>query len=152
MRCSERGRAVAVPIAALAELWSLYRRKADEMPTFGRVAPTIPVTDMERALRFYRDILGFTVAFTNGKSVSFAVINQGGAQLHLEVQPGKAGSSHAHIMVDDLDAVHERLVRAGAAVRQAPKVQEWGLRDVVIADPDGNTFEIAEPAGERASV
>lgn len=117
------------------------------MPTFGRVAPTVPVADMERALRFYRDVLGFTVSFTNGVPATFAVINQGSAQLHLGVQPSKAGSLHAHIMVDDLDAVHERLVRAGATLRQAPQVQEWGLRDIVIADPDGNTFEIAEPAG-----
>ena len=122
------------------------------MPTFGRVAPTIPVADLERALRFYRDILGFTVAFTNGEPASFAVIIQGSAQLHLEVQPSKAGSAHAHIMVDDLDAVHKRLVGAGAAVRQAPQMQQWGLRDMVIADPDGNTFEIAQPAGKPASI
>jgi catechol 2,3-dioxygenase-like lactoylglutathione lyase family enzyme len=122
------------------------------MATFGRVAPSIPVADIERALRFYRDVLGFTVSFTNGNPASFAVINQGGAQLHLRVQAGRAGSSHAHIMVDDLDAVYERLLRAGATVRQAPKVQEWGLRDIVIADPDGNTVEIAEPVGEPTSV
>jgi catechol 2,3-dioxygenase-like lactoylglutathione lyase family enzyme len=122
------------------------------MPTFGRVAPAIPVVDLERALRFYRDALGFTVTFTKGDPVSFAVISQHGAQLHLGVQPAKAGSAHAHIMVDDLDAVYERLLRAGAAVRQPPKVQEWGLRDIVVADPDGNTFEIAEPAGAPASV
>lgn len=121
------------------------------MPTFGRVAPTIPVAEMERALRFYRDILGFIVSFTNGDPVSFAVINQGGTQLHLSVQPHQAGSSHVHIPVDDLDALYERLMQAGATVRQAPTLQEWGLRDIVIADPDGNTFEIAEPVPEPAS-
>ena len=121
------------------------------MPTFGRVAPTIPVADMERALRFYGDVLGFTVSFTNGDPVAFAVVRQGDAQLHLKVEPGKSGSSHAHILVDDLDGVYERLVQAAAAVRQAPQVQEWGLRDIVFADPDGNTFEIAEPVKEPAS-
>ena len=120
------------------------------MPTFGRVAPAVPVADVQRALRFYEGALGFSVTFTNGNPVSFAAIRQGGAELHLSVQPQKAGSSHAHIMVDDLDAVYERLVQAGASIRQSPKVQEWGLRDMVVADPDGNTFEIAEPAGERA--
>ena len=116
------------------------------MSNFGRVAPTIPVADMNRALQFYCDVLGFTVTFTNGSPVSFAVIKQGDAELHLGVQPGKAGSSHAHLMVDELDPVYERLQRARADIRQAPKVQEWGLRDIVIADPDGNTFEIAERA------
>lgn len=44
------------------------------MPRFGRVAPTVPVTDIDHALRFYRDVLGFVVAFTNGNPVSFAVM------------------------------------------------------------------------------
>ena len=115
------------------------------MPKFGRVAPGVPVSNIADALRFYRDVLGFTVSFTNGCPVSFAVIKQGDAELHLGVDPGKAGSLHAHLMVDDLDGVYDRLLRSGIAVRQPPKVQEWGLRDIVVADPDGNTFEMAEP-------
>ncbi|HZZ42416.1 MAG TPA: VOC family protein [Tepidisphaeraceae bacterium] len=121
------------------------------MPNFGRVAPSIPVSDMNLALRFYCDVLGFTVAFTNGDPVSFAVVDQGDAQLHLSVQPAKAGSSHAHLMVDDVDGVYERLRQAAVVVRQPPKVQPWGLRDLVVADPDGNTFEVAEPVGKPAS-
>ncbi len=122
------------------------------MSVFGRVAPSVPVTDMNRALRFYCDLLGFAVTFTNGNPVSFAAIQTGGEQLHLGVQPIKAGFFHAHMMVDDLDSLYERLQRGGVTIRQAPKVQEWGLRDIVIADLDGNTFELAEPAIESASV
>jgi catechol 2,3-dioxygenase-like lactoylglutathione lyase family enzyme len=121
------------------------------MSKFGRVAPTIPVTDIDHALRFYRDVLGFDLAFTNGNPVSFAVIQQGDAQLHLSVQPGKAGSTHAHIMVDDLDGIHDALRQGGIPIRQPPTVQPWGLRDLVVADPDGNSFEIAEPVSEPAS-
>jgi catechol 2,3-dioxygenase-like lactoylglutathione lyase family enzyme len=117
------------------------------MAMFGRIAPTVPVADMERALRFYRDVLGFEVQFTNGDPLSFAVLKQGGAELHLSLEPGKTGSLHAHLMVDHLDVVYERLQQAGAAVRQPPTVQPWGMRDIVVADPDGNTFEIAQTVG-----
>ena len=120
------------------------------MYSFGRVAPSVPVADMNRALRFYRDVLGFTVSFTNGSPVSFAVIQQGDVRLHLGVQPDTAGSLHAHLMVDELDPVYERLQQAGATIRQGPKVQPWGLRDIIVADPDGNTFEIAELVGKPA--
>lgn len=120
------------------------------MATFGRVAPGVPVADMGRAIRFYRDLLGFEVQFTNGSPVSFAVLKQGDAELHLSAEPAKAGSFHAHLMVDDLDGIHERLQQGGATIRQPPKVQPWGLRDIVIADPDGNTFEIAEPVEAAA--
>jgi catechol 2,3-dioxygenase-like lactoylglutathione lyase family enzyme len=121
------------------------------MPVFGRISPTIPVADIDRALRFYCEVLGFAVGFTIGDPVSFAVIEQGEAQLHLCVQPAKAGSSHNHVLVDDLDGVYGRLQQAGVAVQQPPMNQPWGLRDLVVADPDGNTFEVAEPVIAPAS-
>ncbi len=121
------------------------------MARFGRVAPTIPVTDIDRALRFYGDVLGFVVSFTNGDPVSLAVINQGDAELHLGIDRDKAGSSHTHLMVDNLDEVHDALRQAGVPIRQPPKVQPWGLRDLVVSDPDGNSFEFAEPLSEPAS-
>jgi catechol 2,3-dioxygenase-like lactoylglutathione lyase family enzyme len=131
---------------------SISNRVVDQvlMVRFGRVAPTIPVTNIDRALRFYRDVLGFVVAFTNGDPVSFAAITQGDAELHLSVQPDQAGLTHAHLMVDDLDDIHDVLLQAGIPIRQAPTIQSWGLRDLVVADPDGNSLEIAEPVSKRA--
>jgi catechol 2,3-dioxygenase-like lactoylglutathione lyase family enzyme len=74
------------------------------MVIFGRVTPSIYVHDMERSLEFYRDILGFSVAFTNGSPVSFAVLRQDAAHLHLCVRPEEAGSCHTHILLSDLDS------------------------------------------------
>ena len=102
------------------------------------------IRDSERALTFYRDVLGFVVEFTNGNPVQFAVVAQGNAELHIGVQQSKAGTLHAHLMVDGLDDIHAKLVAAGATIRQPPKVQPWGLRDMVVCDPDGNSLEIAE--------
>jgi catechol 2,3-dioxygenase-like lactoylglutathione lyase family enzyme len=126
------------------------REREPIMVTFGRVAPSIYVHNMQRALEFYRDILGFSVVFTNGSPISFAVLKQDAAHIHLCVQPENAGSCHAHIMLSDLDSFYARLIAAGVAVRQPPKAQPWGLRDIVVADQDGNTFEFAEPNSEPA--
>lgn len=115
------------------------------MFVFGRVAPTVPVRDIERALRFYRDVLGFSVTFTNGEPISFAAIAQGDARLHLEVQSAREGTIHFHLMVDDLSAVAEALRQNGVTLLQQPTVQPWGLQDLIVADLDGNSFEIAAP-------
>jgi catechol 2,3-dioxygenase-like lactoylglutathione lyase family enzyme len=122
------------------------------MVTFGKAAPSIYVHDMQQSLAYYCDVLGFSVAFTNGSPVSFAVLRRDDAQLHLSVRPTAAGSCHVHIILTDLDSFYARLVAAGAILRQSPKVQAWGLRDIVVADQDGNTFEFAEMAVEPASV
>jgi catechol 2,3-dioxygenase-like lactoylglutathione lyase family enzyme len=115
------------------------------------VTPSIYVRDLQRSLEFYRDILGMTVVFTNGLPESFAVLRQDAAYIHLCVRPESAGSCHAHIMISGLDSFYDRLRSAGAIIRQPPKVQSWGLRDIVVADQDGNTFEFAELTGSATS-
>ncbi len=57
-----------------------------------------------------------------------------------------------HIMLSDLDSFYDKLMDAGVTGRQSPKVQPWGLRDIVVADQDGNTFEFAELVSEPAVV
>jgi catechol 2,3-dioxygenase-like lactoylglutathione lyase family enzyme len=118
------------------------------MVTFGRVAPSIYVRDMQHSLDFYCDVLGFSVVFTNGSPICFAVLKRDAANVNLCLQPGRAGMCHAHILLTGLDSFYASLVKAGVLVRQPPKVQEWGLRDIVVADADGNTFEFAEVVGE----
>jgi lactoylglutathione lyase len=120
------------------------------MANFSRVAPSIYITDIDRALGFYRDGLGFSLLDVD-EPPRRAVVMQGSAVLHLDVQPAKAGSSRTHMLVDDLDGVCDRLARAGVKLLQPPTIQEWGLRDIWVADPDGNIFELAEPIRAETS-
>ncbi len=113
--------------------------------TFGRVAPTFFVTDLDRGVKFWTQALGFELAFTNGAPVSFAIVRRDAAEIHLGIRPDQAGRCHCHIMVEGIDELAEQLDARGVTVRQAPRDQPWGLRDMVIADPDGNTIEIAQP-------
>lgn len=106
---------------------------------------------MQRALKFYCDTLGFSVVFTNGSPVSFAVLRQDASHIHLSVRPESAGLCHTHILLSDLDLLYSKLMEAGVVVRQPPTRQPWGLRDIVVADADGNTFEFAELIGEPTS-
>lgn len=112
---------------------------------FGRVAPTVPVRDLEKSLRFLGDGLGFESVFTNGDPPTFAVMKRDEAELHVAVRPRDAGHGHCHVLVSDVHAVHAALMRSHpASVRQTPKDQEWGMRDILVEDPDGNVMEIAQ--------
>jgi catechol 2,3-dioxygenase-like lactoylglutathione lyase family enzyme len=50
---------------------------------FGRLAPTLSVTEMDRSLRFYTEILGMKKTFENGSPVGFVILERGEAELHL---------------------------------------------------------------------
>lgn len=106
---------------------------------------TLPVTDQDRALRFYRDVLGFEVTadlqMPPGRWVQVA---PRGAQTVFTLSgPGmggfEPGSTRGIMLVTtDVDADCARLAEAGVTV-QGPKEQPWG-RMAAFHDPDGNAL------------
>lgn len=50
-----------------------------------------------------------------------------------------------YLQVDDVDAVHERAVAAGATTLRAPEDQFHGNRTATIVDPFGHSWMLAQP-------
>jgi catechol 2,3-dioxygenase-like lactoylglutathione lyase family enzyme len=126
----------------------------------------IAVGDMDRALAFYRDVLGMDVVFDQelsgepfaGRAVGGLV---GGASIELLSLPGQRaddGSEAAYkavglqvisFSVPDLDHTHSVIEAAvGARARQPFEVEE--VRMFFVTDPDGTVIEFVEfPDGAR---
>ncbi len=113
---------------------------------FGRIAATLAVADMARALDFYVATLGMTKTFENGNPVGFAVLQREGAELHLTLAKDHVGSERnvAHLMVSDARRLHDQLVERGVRIVKALRDAPYGLRDFVFADPDGNRIDVGE--------
>jgi catechol 2,3-dioxygenase-like lactoylglutathione lyase family enzyme len=113
------------------------------------------VDDIEQAVSFYRDLLGFVVEMQAGQG--FATLQKDDLRLYINV-PGAGGAGSAggvpepggwnrfQLDVTDLDAVVERLRSDGAAFRN-DIVSGKGGRQIVLEDPAGNPIELFEPAG-----
>ena len=113
----------------------------------GRVAATIPVSDIERAHDFYTKAFGLETVFQNGNPTGFMILKRDAAELHLTLVKGHNGATHnvAHMLVSDAQQVHDRCVEAGARIIKGMKDAEWGLRTFVMADPDGNRIDVGMP-------
>ncbi len=99
------------------------------------------VKDMVASLTYYRDKLGFDVAFEYGGPAYYVGLCSGDVSLHLIAAsqvPRLPGHGAVSILVADVDALHADLQRRGARVLKAPKDNDYGLRDFDVADPDGN--------------
>jgi catechol 2,3-dioxygenase-like lactoylglutathione lyase family enzyme len=99
------------------------------------------VRDIPASLAYYRDKLGFDVAFEYGTPAFYAGVCSGKVTLHLISEsrtPRKPGHAAVAIDVDDVDALHADLVKRGAKVLKAPANYDYGLRDFDVADLDGN--------------
>jgi lactoylglutathione lyase len=115
--------------------------------------PIISTPDMERALGFYRDLLGGTVdfRFPEEGEPRYVSLRIGEAQIGIGYVPdavGGAGGQRFSLWVyaDSCDEGVERLRAAGAPITEEPADQPWGERVARALDPDGNEVIVGQRA------
>lgn len=103
----------------------------------------LPVSDLEAALAFYRDVLGLTVRFRDGDR--YAALDGGGTTIALAAageQP-VGGRPALGLKVDGVARAAAALRAAGAAVGDV--VDGGHERRAVVRDPDGNVLVLYGP-------
>jgi len=120
---------------------------ADHGVRFGRIAAMLPVKDMAKAHDFYTEVLGFKKVFENGTPVGFMILKRDQGELHLTLQPRHKAADFnvAHLMVDDVDALHAVCQTYGLRIIKKLKDKDYGLRAFVFEDPDGNRIDVGQP-------
>ncbi len=120
---------------------------ADHGVRFGRIAAMLPVKDMARAEAFYTNVLGFRKVFENGDPVGFMIMKRDAGEVHLTLQPNHKAPAFnvAHLMVDDVDALHALCQEHGLRIIKRLQDKDYGLRAFVFEDPDGNRFDVGQP-------
>lgn len=109
------------------------------------------VTDLARAVAFFRDTLGLPLQFEE-QQFGYASFAPKGVRLGVARVDASAPESRALVGrltgigfgVPDLRAAHEQLVAKGVRFPMAPAKQPWGGFMATFADPDGNVFYLDE--------
>ncbi|MFG2310074.1 VOC family protein [Streptomyces sp. NPDC048566] len=125
----------------------------------------ISVDDHDKALAFYRDVLGLEVrgdvGFEGMRWVTVGSPLQPDVEIVLEPPAADPDTSPADkqamaellakgvlrgviFSTTDCDALFERVRASGAEVLQEPADQPYGLRDCAFRDPAGNLLRFAE--------
>lgn len=117
---------------------------ADHGIRFGRIAAMLPVKDLGKAHNFYVNVLGFRKTFENGNPVGFMILERDQAELHLTLQPDHRAAAFnvAHMMVEDVDALHAICQSHGLRIIKGLQNKDYGLRAFVFEDPDGNRIDV----------
>jgi methylmalonyl-CoA epimerase len=117
----------------------------------------ITVRDMDRAVAFYRDVLGFEVLgqlVLDGGTFKLVYLQAGTGRIELFAftEKGRAsdtqnrdqdlGLKHVAFSVDDVDAVAHRLKAHGVPLTLEPLDAPGGVRLAFFHDPDGNLLEL----------
>jgi hypothetical protein len=137
---------------------------------------TLAVADLDRALAFYRDGLGFRTEGLIGTAFKGDETNPDGttAVFHLDgglmlsiyprselakdaavplaaATPGEFSIGHVVATRAGVDEVIAQARAAGAAVTESPRDRPWGIYSGYFQDPDGHLWEIIWNPGLDAS-
>ncbi|MFG2975069.1 VOC family protein [Streptomyces sp. NPDC048331] len=116
------------------------------------ICPTLVYRDAKAAIKLLTEAFGFSqVAVYEGEdgSVTHAELAYGNGMVMLgssgrggafdKAMEG-AGPSGVYVVVDDVDAHHRRAVEHGAEIVMEPTDQDYGSRDYMARDAEGNVW------------
>ncbi len=94
--------------------------------------------DLERSIRFYRETLGLKHVVKTRFFNAFEV-----GDVHFCLMPGKPRKTVAFdFATDDVDALHDRLARAGVTCTKPRDDRMSGHRAFSFVDPDGHAITV----------
>jgi catechol 2,3-dioxygenase-like lactoylglutathione lyase family enzyme len=114
-----------------------------------KLIPTLRCKDINNSLKFYTQILGFELKFTDSPAgqIGYAGVEKDGCEIHLSGHEGGSGTI-IYVEVDEVDNLFREFKKRGldnsnkkeSPVHQGPTNQTWGMREFYIEDPGGNTL------------
>jgi catechol 2,3-dioxygenase-like lactoylglutathione lyase family enzyme len=123
---------------------------------FIQITPFMCVDDIERALTFFTETLGFATAF---RAANYAYVERETVAFRLLEQKGKDGAPPGnrrfayYIDVRDVDALYLELKPKLDALPQGdvygPVNQSYGQRELLVLAPDGNLIAFGQAIGTQ---
>ena len=114
-------------------------------PKFEAITPRLPVSDVERALIFYVDQLGFRLGWRWGDPLTHANVCPDLIAVDLIAsRDGRTGTAMAYIQIRAVDAYFAELKGRNVEASE-PADRPYGMRDFEVVDPFGNRLAFGEP-------
>lgn len=117
---------------------------------------TLGVADLDRAVAFYRDVVGWTpttasseVAFFDLGGLVLALWPNRDLAAELALPPDSLGAYHGFALAHNLrsatavDALFAELAAKGARITKVPAATAWGGYSGYFEDVDGHRWEVA---------
>ncbi len=137
----------------------------------------ICVSDLERSVRFYRDVLEFSersrfnikneesarLTDIPGGSIETVYLERGDTRLELLYYPeaghvtgetprpmNQLGLTHLSLRVQDIDDVIAKIEAAGGSSMEHTRIdnKQWGSKAIFVTDPDGLRIELIDSPGD----
>ena len=116
---------------------------------FKHSVPILFSGNVATSINYYTEVLQFATKWTWDDPPSFGGVSKDGIEIFFcENGQGQPGTWLA-VMVSDVDEYHDVIKTKGAHVLQAPVDREWGLREMLVEDPDKHVIRFGQSISLR---
>src|SRR5690348_10576674 len=123
-------------------------------PSISPWAFVLAVPDLHKSAAYFRDVLGFKIAWED--ATEWRLAQRDGVRVMLghcpnDVPPAELGSHNwfGYIEVDDVDALHAEIIGRGASVT-SPADRHYGMREIVVTTCDGHRIVFGQEKPPKA--
>lgn len=116
---------------------------------FNTIVPILYSSDIIRSLTYYTAVLGFEDKWEWGDPPTFGGVHKNSVEIFFcEKGQGNPGT-WLSIMVDNVDDYYELIKTKGATIITEPKSMEWGVREMLVEDPDKHIIRFGHSISNR---
>jgi catechol 2,3-dioxygenase-like lactoylglutathione lyase family enzyme len=109
------------------------------------VTPELPVADVRATQAYYRDVLGFRIAWVYEES--YGAVYNGRTEVFLRRESGPIERACVFVRVEDADRVLATYRERGAKIVEEIASQPWGMREFTVEENNGHRFRIGHSCG-----
>ena len=112
------------------------------MTAIRQAIPILSVRDLRTSIEYYQGKLGFENSWGWDAEESFGGVSHSGVDIYFG-HPG----TWIFLAVVAVAALHRDLAERGAEIHDPPSDCPWGMREMIVADPDGHRIRFATRVG-----
>jgi uncharacterized glyoxalase superfamily protein PhnB len=114
-------------------------------PQWQFVTPQLAVADVRETQAYYRDVLGFKIAWIWREE--YGAVYNGTTEIYFAREEGQIHPSCSFVRVENADAVLASYRERGAKIVEEIASHPYGMREFSIEDNNGHRFRIGHSEG-----
>ena len=105
---------------------------------FQSIIPILYSSDIARSIQYYTEVLGFKDSWIWKDSPTFGGVSMGDVSIYFSTGGQGQPGTWLAINLDDVDDYHRLISANGAKILNPPESYSWGMREMLVEDPDGH--------------
>src|SRR4051812_47484098 len=111
---------------------------------FNHSVPILYSSDIKRSIAYYIEMLGFENSWTWNDIPDFGGVSKNGIDLFFCLNGQGNPGTWLSIMVSDVNEYYHNILAKGADIVHLPTDREWGIREMLVRDPDQHMIRFGQ--------